>query len=215
MANLILEAETEQSVESRTVRIADRPIDFDRFLEMAEGRWVELVDGVVVEIPMIQLDHERCSRWLYQVIGLYVEDKGLGEVLSSRIMVRTDAFGGRMPDLLFVKAEHSAVVQQKAVLGAPDLVIEIVSPGDRPSHLRALEADYYKLGVPELLFVDLTKQEVRILHRSDDGYERVNLKEGPVKFASVPGLTLDAHWLLRDPRPDVLPLLQSLLGTQG
>lgn len=102
MANLILESETEQSVESRTVHVADRPIDFERFLEMAEGRWIELVDGVVVEIPMIQLDHERCSRWLYQVVGPYVQRLDLGEMLSSRIMVRTGTFGGRMPDLLFV-----------------------------------------------------------------------------------------------------------------
>jgi Uma2 family endonuclease len=180
---------------------------------MAEDRWVELIDGVIVEIPMIQLDHERCSRWLYQVIGLYVQMKGLGELLSSRIMVRTDAFGGRMPDLLFVRTDRAAIVQQKAVLGAPDLVIEIVSPGDRPSHLRALEADYFKLGVMELVFIDLMKQEVRVLHRRDDSYDRVTLKDGPVEFDSLPGLALDAAWLLREPRPDGFHLLQSLLSS--
>jgi Uma2 family endonuclease len=211
MANLILEAETEQSVESRTVHVADRPIDFESFLEMAEGRWVELVDGVVVEIPMIQLDHERCSRWLYQVAGLYVQQKGLGELLSSRITVRTDAFGGRMPDMLFVRSDRAEIIQQKAVLGPPDLVIEIVSPGDRPSNLRALEADYFKLGVPELAFIDLPKQELRLLRRGSEGYDRVTLNAGTVEFDSIPGLTVVTEWLLHEPRPDGFQLLQSLL----
>ena len=125
--------ETEQVVEGRVVRVGERPIPFEQFLEMAEGQWLELVDGVIVEKqPVTQLDHELCSAWLYQVLGPYVKKRGLGLMLGSRIMVRADDFGGRMPDLLFVRAERLNIVQQKAVYGAPDLVIEIVSPGDRP-----------------------------------------------------------------------------------
>jgi Uma2 family endonuclease len=121
MANLLME--TEEIVEGRVVRIADRPIPFDHFVEMANGQYLELVDGVIVEKPMVQLDHERCSGWLYQVLGPFVEERGLGQMLSSRIMVQTDDFGGRMPDLLFVCQENMDIVQQKAVFGAPDLVI--------------------------------------------------------------------------------------------
>jgi len=212
MANLLIESETEQSRETRVVHVAERAIPFDRFLAMAEGRFVELVDGVIVDKPMIQLDHERCSRWLYQVAGMYVQRSGLGEFLCSRIMVRTDAFGGRMPDLLFVSRDRIDIIQQKAVYGAPDLVIEIVLPGDRPSDLRALEADYFKLGVPELVFIHLQKQEVRIMRRRDDAYDETVILDGPLTFDSLPGLTLQVSWLLRDPRPDGFDILSSIFA---
>ena len=212
MTNLLIETETEESVEGRVVHVGARPIPFTRFLQMNADCWMELVDGIVVEKAMVQLDHERCSRWLYQVMGLYVQRRALGEMLSSRIMVRIDAFGGRMPDLLFVRQERAAILQQKAVYGAPDLIIEIVSAHDRPSDLRALEADYFRLGVPELVFVDLRRQEIRLLARGEEGYQETVVTSGPVGFASLPELTLQAEWILREPRPDEFDTLRSLLS---
>ncbi len=214
MANLVLENETEQVVEGRIVHVADRPIPFARFLEMNSGRWMELVNGVVVEKPMIQLEHEYCSEWLHRMIGDYVEEQGLGRFLTSRVMVKTDTFGGRMPDLLFVRQDRLAIVEKKAIVGAPDLVIEIVSPNDRPSDLRALEADYFGLGVPELVFIHLRKQEIRLLRRGEEGYAQTIITEGPVTFQTLPDLTLQAEWILREPRPGVRATLNALLPPQ-
>ncbi len=204
--------DTEQSVEGRVVRFADRPITFAHFVEIAEGLDADLVDGIIVEKVMVQLDHERCSRWLYQLMGLYVERCGLGEMLSSRIMVELDEFGGRMPDLLFVRKDRLDIVRQKAVYGAPDLVIEIISPNDRPSDLRVLEADYLRLGVPELVFINQKSGTIRLMRRRDDGYEEQIVNAGPVRFESVDGLTLDAAWILGEPRPDVIDTLTQLLA---
>jgi Uma2 family endonuclease len=204
--------DTEQSVEGRVVRFSDRPIPFAKFAEMAEGHDVELVDGVVVERTMVQLDHEKCSAWLCQVIGPYVQRRRLGLVLTSRILIQTDEFGGRMPDLLFVRQDRLDIVRQRAVYGAPDLIIEIVSPNDRPSDIRALEADYARLAVPEIVFIDLRRQTVRLLRRSEATYVEEVVSEGPVRFASIEELTLDATAILSEPRPDVYDTLTALLG---
>ena len=101
-------------------------------------------------------------------------------------------------------------MQQKAVHGAPDLVIEIASPTDRPSHLRELEAEYFGLGVPELVFIHLRKQEIHLLRRHDTGYVKTVITEGAVTFEALPGLTLQAEWILREPRPDVFDTLNAL-----
>ena len=211
MTNLL--RETEQSVEGRVVRIADRPIPFAHFIELAEGHDVELIDGVVVEKIMVQFDHEQCSAWLYHLAGLYVKRRGLGLMLSSRIMVEIDEFGGRMPDLLFVRQERLDIVKQKAVYGAPDLVIEIISPNDRPSDLRVLEADYIRLGVPEIVFIDQKKQSIRFVRRREDGHVDEIVSAGTVEFESIEGLSLDAAWILSEPRPDVYDTLTQLLAS--
>lgn len=213
MTNSLIETETQTSVEERILHVGARPIPFGRFLEIASGRFVDLVNGIVLERPMIQLDHERCSRWIYQVVGTFVQKRGVGEMLGSRIMVKIDGFGGRMPDLLFVQSAHLEIIQQKAVYGAPDLVIEIVSPNDRPSDLRALETDYFGLGVLELVFIELAKQEIRQLHRQEESYSETVITSGAIAFASIPGMELKSEWILKEPRPDVFDTLSALLLT--
>ena len=215
MANLLLENETEPSVEARIVHVGERAIPFERFLDMAEGRFIELERGVIVEKQMVQLDHERCSAWIYQIVGPYVQKMDIGEMLSSRIMVKTDDFGGRMPDLLFVKQSRLEIVQQRSVYGAPDLIIEIVSPNDRLSHLRELEAEYFGLGVPELAFINLRKKEIRLMRHNPDGYHETVITTGDVRFEAIPNLVLQADWILNEPRPDVFDTLSLLFGTEN
>ena len=205
--------ETEQMVEGRVVHVADRPIPFERFLDMAEGQWLELVDGVIVEKEaVVQLNHELCMAWLYQVAGLYVKKRGFGLMLSSRIMVKIDGFGGRMPDLLFVRQERRDIIRQEAVFGSPDLIIEIVSPNDRPSDLRALEADYGRMGVPELIFINLRKGEIRQLRLNGTVYDQTIITSGPITFHSMGGLTIQSEWILSDSRPDEFDTLAALLN---
>ena len=179
---------------------------------MAEGRFVELVGGVVVEQPEVELDHVQCAGWLYQVMGIYAEHRKLGRMLSSRIMIRIDNFGGRMPDLLFVREGNSPVLRQRAVYGAPDLIIEVDSPNDYPTDFRALEADYFRLGVPEFVLIHLKKQELRFMSRHETGYAQTIIKEGPITFAALPGLVLQAEWILREPCPDVVDTRNALLA---
>ena len=212
MTNLLLEIEVEGTHIPRRVHVEDRLIGFERFLEMAREQYVDLINGAIVEKPVIQLDHELCTSWIYQLLGPYARKLKLGRMLSSRIMVKTDSFGGRMPDLLFVSQSNFGIVKQLAVYGAPDLIIEVVSPHDRPSDLRSLEADYYRLGVPELIFINLQKLEIRSLLLTTEGYSETIIKEGGVAFNAFPDLILQASWILQEPRPDVVDTLISLFS---
>ena len=141
-------------VREETVKwVWNRPVTFDEFLDQFGPKdYVELVDGMAVEKARVQLEHEKLYGWLYIVLGLTTKARGLGMVLGSRTAVRINEFRGRLPDLFFVSQQRMAIVQEKATYGAPDLVIEIVSPNDRPSDLIALETDYRSIGVREIVF---------------------------------------------------------------
>ena len=75
MANLLLDNETEQSLEARIVHVGERAIPFERFLDLAEGRFVELDRGVIVEMPNVDLDHVLCCGWISQVVGIYASKR--------------------------------------------------------------------------------------------------------------------------------------------
>src|SRR5439155_9204819 len=130
-------------------------------------------------------DHEKLVGWLYHVLGLYVQERNLGIVLGSRTAVEITQFRGRLPDLLFVRQDRMEIVQQKAVYGAPDLVIEVISPGDRPSDIIALETDYRSIGVQEIVFLDQRTSRARILRRHDDAYIEEELTEGALTLESM------------------------------
>lgn len=193
MKNAVIE--TTQAVEGRVVRFSGRPITFEAFLELSGSTDLELVDGVIVEQMAAQLDHAKLFAWLFWILHGYVKQKGLGIVLGSRTAVEIGTFGGRLPDILFVRQERMDIVRPKAVYGAPDLVIEIVSPNDRPSDIIALEVDYRSIEVGEIWFIDQLKRRVRALRKQAEGYAEIELTAGTLRSEAVTGFALQVEWL--------------------
>jgi Uma2 family endonuclease len=203
--------ETAREKSERTVLVAARPVTFEEFLQITgEDDAIELIDGVMVERMAAQLDHERLFVWMLRLMGDYVEARQLGIVLGSRTTVEINAFRGRLPDLLYVRNERLAIVQEKAVYGAPDLVVEIVSPGDQPSDLIALETDYRNIGAAEIWFIDRQRKQVLALRKRDGDYEREMLTEGVLRSEAVEGFRLSVEWLLEENPPPVSEALQQI-----
>jgi Uma2 family endonuclease len=204
--------EWEKVVEKRVLWMRPRPVTFAEFLDLfGEDDDVELIDGAVVKRMSAQLDHEKLFAWLMQVLGVYVEDRNLGLVVGSRVAVEINRYRGRLPDLLFVRRERLDIVKQKAIYGAPDLVIELVSPNDRPSDLIALQTDYRNLGVPEMWFIDQGLRHVRLLRRRGDDYDEEVLTDGVLRSDVVEGFALEVEWLFAETRPAVRATLERLL----
>lgn len=207
----------ERTSDVRIVWQVPRLMTFEEYLDEFEGRreHIELVEGVPVERMAAQFPHETLQFWLGRLLGDLAEDNDLGTVLGSRTAVRIDKFGGRLPDLLFIRIENMSRMQNKAFYGTPDLVIEIRSPGDRPAALHALERDYRVIGVPEMFWIDINKKEVRILRKRDDDYEETIINSGIVKSESMTGLALNVAWLFQDPLPkksEVYEKMKQLAG---
>lgn len=210
MADLL--RETIEVKEERLVRYAEHPIAFESFVDLQPDKPMELVGGVLVEKMAVQLTHEKLFGWLYLVLGIYVRRRTLGIVLGSRTTVEISAFGGRLPDILFVRQNRMDIVRERAVYGAPDLVIELVSPNDRPVDLIGLEADYRSIGVAEIVFIDMQKQHIRKLCKGQAEYTEEILTAGTLPLETVPGFAVQVEWLLQEPRPDEMDTALQLLA---
>ncbi|GIX47880.1 MAG: restriction endonuclease [Candidatus Tectimicrobiota bacterium] len=203
-----------ETSDARTVLVPPRPLTFDEFVDLfGEDDDVELIDGVVVRRMAARYSHEDLFGWLYVLLRSYVAEKGLGIVLGSRTAVQITAYRGRLPDILFVRQERVDIVQEKGIYGAPDLVIEIISPGDRPADLIALETDYRSLGVTEIWFVDQRQKQVRVLRKRDQSYVEEVLRQGVVPSEVVEGFWLEVAWLFAAPRPSERDALRQILGS--
>lgn len=195
----------------RTVYVADSPIDFATWLELSHTIDSELVQGVMVHRMAAQYPHEWIFMWLSHTLGGFVHHQKLGKVLGSRSAVKITNTNGRLPDLLFVRADNIGIIKKDAIYGTPDLVIEIVSENDRPSDLIPLEDDYRSIGVPEIVFIDPRKKRVRVVTKTETDYDDAVLTTGQLRFACVPGFAIAVEWLFADDKPDAFTVVKSLI----
>lgn len=203
----------ERVEETVTRFVYPRPITFEEWLEISGPTdFDELIDGTIVEKPMVQLDHEKLNLWLFQVLGPFAEENKLGTVLGTRSPVLIDEFRGRMPDFFFVRKSREEVITRKATIGAPDLVIELISPNDRRSDINATETDYRSIGVAEIVYIDQQRQTIRVLRKSDAGYdEEILLNQSLVLHTTMANVSLEWDWIFVEPCPAVLHTIQRLL----
>src|SRR5438552_270280 len=89
----------------------------------------EWVDGEVIIMSAVQLAHAILFDFLHRLVGDFVEFYRLGTVVTEPYHVRlADQRRRRSPDILFVSAARQDVLKNQHVEGAPDLILEIVSP---------------------------------------------------------------------------------------
>jgi Uma2 family endonuclease len=200
----------ETMAEARIVAFADDPITFDQFLDLTGDRDAELINGVIVDRTAVYLEHQKLFAWLSSLLSGYVEEVDLGIVLGSRSAVRISLHGGRLPDILFVRRERMVIVEEKAVMGPPDLVVEIISPNDRKSDTVSLEAEYEGIGVPEIWFIDPVRRRVRVVLRAGEAYTVTVMTEGMLQPHAIEGFEIPVSALFEQPKS--LPILLQLLN---
>lgn len=134
----------------------------------------ELVWGFVREPPSPFARHQLVTTRLSALLDQHVREHDLGTVLVAPMDVVLDPEHDLVlqPDVMFISQARSEIIRD-FVRGAPDLVVEVASPGtaryDRDDKVRW----YRACGVRECWLVDSQRQAVRILDLSanDDGVE--------------------------------------------
>ena len=195
----------------------DKPLTVDEFCDLVdEDTNAELVEGIIVMKSPVSEPHEGVFDFLHKILSMYVEHRNLGRVRGPKTLVRIGRYTGREPDLLFVSRERLDIVHTNYVAGPPDLVIEIVSPHDRPHELIAKQTEYEGLGVRELWLIDRPKTSVKAFDLQPDGvFEQRSLDAGVLEAKTVPGFWIELDWLWSelDRFPSTLAIVQDLLDT--
>jgi Uma2 family endonuclease len=105
------------------------------------------------------------------------------------------------PDLVYVGAERAGIVKDR-VEGAPDLVVEILSPGTARRDLGEKLKLYAEAGVAEYWIVDPAGRTFEFLDNRDGAFLLRLPEQGVYRSAAVPGLELDVEAFWRDlPEP--------------
>ena len=121
--------------------------------------------------------HQIVSRSIFRRLDQHVVANDLGEVYYAPIDIRFTPDNVLIPDIIFIARDRLHVVGSRAVDAAPDLVIEILSPGTRRRDLTTKRELYARFGVREYWPVDPEKRTVEVLTLVGDGYQPVPVRE--------------------------------------
>ena len=179
----------------------DEPVTVDEFYRLVdEDSSLALVNGVIVVPSPASNPHEALFAFILSTLSSYAAERQLGDVLGSRMSVRIDEYNCREPDILFVRADRRHVITEQEITGAPDLVMEIVSPGDSRPETIAKQVQYEQLGVREFWLIDQPKRRLAVHELGDDGRFRALATEaGVARSQVVPGFYLSENSLWCQP----------------
>lgn len=140
-----------------------------------DGKRYEIIDGELFVTPAPRFAHQRVVTRLVRYLSVFVDDHGLGEVLVSPFDVVFSQFDVVEPDVLYISKARAAVLTEKNVQGAPDLVIEVLSPTTAKTDRTIKLKLYARFGVAEYWIVDPEGPSVEVYRRPKGQSEGLEL----------------------------------------
>lgn len=126
------------------------------------GMRYEVLEGALHMSPAPNPRHQLIIGELHGRLFVYLREKPIGRTFLSPIDVRLDETTTVQPDLCFVSQSRQQLVEKSCINGAPDLMIEVLSPSrenyDRSTKFQA----YAKAGVPEYWIVDPEAKAIEV-----------------------------------------------------
>jgi Uma2 family endonuclease len=96
-----------------------------------DGKRYEVIDGELYVTPPPKWSHQRGLSKLHIRLGAWIYDNNLGEMVEAPVGVVLDEHNGLQPDIVYVSRERLHIISERGVEGAPDLVVEALSPSTR------------------------------------------------------------------------------------
>ncbi len=142
------------------------------YMATSDTERYELIEGELLVPPSPATEHQRIVVRLVLELHNFVTQRGLGEVFVAPLDVVLSEHNVLQPDILFISNERMSIVTDR-VRGAPDLVIEVLSPSSEARD-RTLKATVYaRYGVREYWLVDPTTHTVDVFTLGQRGFQRL------------------------------------------
>lgn len=166
--------------------IKESPVTYDMYADMPDdGQRYEIIDGILeLMTPGPSTNHQIiCGEIGYRLMSNCRSDyliyhAPLDVILSDINVVQ--------PDLIMIHRSRLHIVTKRGVEGAPDLVVEVLSPGSRKRNRVIKQGVYAEHGVPEYWIVDADARTLELyrLFEGESSYALIDVFEGNDAVAS-------------------------------
>ena len=124
------------------------------FQNLPEGTLAQLINNQIIMSPAPTDAHQKVLDKIYRRLGDFVEENKLGETRVAPYDVYLNRRNAYQPDIVFIANENVHKIQDNGLHGAPDIVIEILSPATWRIDKEDKKDEYERSGVKEYWMVD-------------------------------------------------------------
>ncbi|MCK6692890.1 MAG: Uma2 family endonuclease [Thermoanaerobaculia bacterium] len=182
-----------------TANPSTHKLTYAEFLELdipeGDTSIYELINGEIVKRASPNAAHQSTSFKLSGIFFIYNQETKAGHFFTAPYDVYfEETSAGIQPDILFVSKERDFIIQQNnGVVGAPDLIVEIVSKGSVDKDRVIKKELYERFAVREFWIVDPAYKTVEVYQMADHRYHLAGFAEGTGKINSsvLPGFELE------------------------
>ena len=166
---------------------------YEEYYKLDDDQRYEIIGGNLIMAPAPDTWHQDWSRKLFRVVDRFVVKSGLGELFYAPIDIVLDAENTVQPDLVFISSANLGIIQQRAIFGTPDLLVELVSPSSVRRDRYDKKELYARFGVKEYWIGDPANKTLEVLTLKEGRYElRCSVEEkGKLTSLVLAGLEFD------------------------
>ncbi len=140
-----------------------------------DGQRYEIVDGVLYMAPAPNRWHQNAVLEIAAYLRTYVKLPHHGEVYIAPFDVQLSTRTIVQPDIMVILNKNFDKIKDARIVGAPDLVVEVASPGTVTHDRREKYDAYEQAGVSEYWMVDPATQTVEVRILEGQRYELLGL----------------------------------------
>ena len=148
------------------------PYTLEDYLALPDDDRKELIDGIFYDMSAPTIFHQHIGGLVFYQLMSYVEKKG-GKCMPfmSPVDVQIDMTDKTVvqPDVLII-CNPKDLIKNQRVFGAPDYIMEVLSPSTRSKDLTIKLNKYYQSGVREYWAVDPASRKVLVYDLEHDSY---------------------------------------------
>ena len=158
----------------------------------------ELVRGVLIVREPAGYRHGRVAMNMAIRLGAHLEQTRAGLLFAAEtgFTLERDPDTVRAPDVAFVRRERLPEPEPVGFPAfAPDLAVEVLSPGDRPGEVLAKVGDWLNAGARLVWVIDPERREARV-YRGDGTTQTLGEDQALDGEDVLPGFTCQLHGIL-------------------
>ena len=168
----------------------DREYTIEDYMKLNDGNRYELIGGKLIMVPRPRLRHQEIVSGFTAEIRSFLKQNPIGKVFHE-----VDVYlGGKVvgPDILFIAKDRMDIANELNIQGAPDLVIEVLSPSTGRHDRKEKSKLYFNNGVKEFWIADPDEKlvEVFIAGEKDWRWGGIFDEEDVLMSTLLPGLEI-------------------------
>jgi len=173
---------------------------YDDYLKIDDGNRYELIEGELFLTPSPGTRHQFVVGRVFKILDNYAQKARSGTVLIAPLDVVLDEPAKKntfQPDVIFISNDRLGIIEEARINGAPDLVVEVLSPATIRRDRGKKSRRYFLSGVREYWLVDPQERLLEIFVPGEKDWQRTGVYEEEdeecVASTVLPGLEIKAR----------------------